>query len=39
MPLTTIRMLVISDTHFWRPGERLLREVEEAAAGADLIVH
>lgn len=39
MPLTTVRMLVISDTHFRRLGERLPPEVEKAAAGADLIVH
>lgn len=34
-----MKILVISDTHFRRPGERLPRAVEEAAAAADLIVH
>jgi putative phosphoesterase len=34
-----MKILVISDTHFRRPGERLPREVEGAAAAADLIVH
>ncbi|MBC7347743.1 MAG: metallophosphoesterase family protein [Clostridia bacterium] len=32
-------ILVLSDTHFRRPGERLPRDIEEAAATADLIVH
>lgn len=34
-----MKILVISDTHFRRPGERLPCEVEEAAAAANLIVH
>ncbi|MBC7343994.1 MAG: metallophosphoesterase, partial [Clostridia bacterium] len=34
-----MKILVISDTHFRRPEERLPREVEEEAATADLIVH
>lgn len=34
-----MKILVISDTHFRRPGERLPRAVEEAAAAAELIVH
>ncbi|MBC7337508.1 MAG: metallophosphoesterase family protein, partial [Clostridia bacterium] len=36
---TAIRILVISDTHFRRAEERLPRDIEEAAATADLIVH
>ncbi|MGB9887950.1 MAG: metallophosphoesterase family protein [Moorellales bacterium] len=34
-----MKILVLSDTHLRRPGERLPDEVEKAAAAADLIVH
>lgn len=34
-----MKILVISDTHFRQPGERLPREVEVAVEAADIIVH